>query len=165
MKWSEWCEQWRFERTVDGASFSLICSCPYAFVRVLWHYNRRPFQAWPSQHETGVVIGWRWPFARQFRERQWVEKRNMPLAVYGGPMDEVYLIRALDELEWPMEESRQYTQHPCSPHQPHGQCAAIATWAAPCDHRLLDCHVPAMRAPCAASRRSAQDQIRARPPD
>ena len=109
MNWREWKSLWKFDRDVDIPHASVVCMTPYCFVRVLWHYNRRPFQAWPSQYETGVVLGWRWPFAEKFKERQWMKKyagAEMPIAIYGGPMDEVYLARCVKELDWPMESDR-----------------------------------------------------------
>jgi len=71
---------------------------PWAFSRLLWFYNRRPFQAWPSEYETSLALGWRWPFTKTFREHKWVSTQAMPMAVYGAPMDRVYLIRVCNDL-------------------------------------------------------------------
>jgi hypothetical protein len=98
MTWKDWRELWHLDRDIKVPHASIIITTPYAFVRFLWHYNRRPFQAYPSQYETGLVLGWRWPFAKTFRERKWLKFVDMPIAVYGGPMDEIYLVRAMKEL-------------------------------------------------------------------
>lgn len=98
MNWREWKSLWRFDRQVDIPHLSIAVMTPYAFVRVLWYFNRREFQAWPSEYETSLVLGWRWPFTKTFKEKAWRKIEKMPLAVYGGPMDEIYLLRATKEL-------------------------------------------------------------------
>lgn len=109
MKWSEWKSLWRFDKTVDIPHLSITVMCPYGFVRVLWYFNRREFQAWPSEYETSLVLGWRWPFAKEFKERAWRKLEKMPLAVYGGPMDEIYLARAVRELGWDTDNALEST--------------------------------------------------------
>jgi hypothetical protein len=98
MTFKEWRDLWYVAHVCDIPHLSVIVQTPYAFVRVLWHYNRRPFPAWPSEYETGIVLGWRWPFTKKFREKKWAKSEPLPLAIYGGPMDEVYLARATKEL-------------------------------------------------------------------
>jgi hypothetical protein len=98
MKWKEWRSLWLVERTVNIPHLSVTVMTPWAFVRLLWYFNRREFQAWPSEYETSLVIGWRWPFAKKFREKKWAIVKAMPMAIYGAPMDEVYLIRATRDL-------------------------------------------------------------------
>jgi hypothetical protein len=98
MTFKEWRSLWRFDRTVDVPHLSAVLMCPWLFVRLLWFFNRCEFQAWPSEYETSLVIGWRWPFTKKFKEKKWAKLEKMPLAIYGGPMDEVYLIRATREL-------------------------------------------------------------------
>lgn len=100
MKWSEWKSLWRFDRIVDIPHLSVTIMTPWAFARLLWYFNHREFQAWPSEYETSLVLGWRWPFAKKFREKKWSKVQPMPLAIYSGPMDEVYLERAVRELGW-----------------------------------------------------------------
>ena len=97
MTWSEWRSMFRFDRTVDIPHLSVTVMCPYVFVRGLWYFNRREFQAYPSEYETSLVIGWRWPFARVFREKKWAIYEKMPLALYGA-MDAIYMVRADREL-------------------------------------------------------------------
>jgi hypothetical protein len=99
MTWREWRRMFRFERTVKIPHLSITCMCPYAFVRVAWYYNERKFEAWPSRWATGVVLGWRWPWWKTFREKQWVRYDEMPLALYGA-MDQAYTARATKELGW-----------------------------------------------------------------
>ena len=99
MKWKEWRSLWRVERTVNIPHLSVTVMTPWAFVRALWYFNQREFQAWPSEYETSLVIGWRWPFAKKFREKKWATKpKALPMAVYGAPMDEIYLVRVCREL-------------------------------------------------------------------
>jgi hypothetical protein len=98
MRWNEWKLLWRFDKIVDIPSLQVTVMTPWAFARILWYCNRREFQAWPSEYETSLVLGWRWPFAKKFREKKWAKIQPMPLAIYGGPMDEVYLARATKEL-------------------------------------------------------------------
>ena len=96
MTFKEWRSLFRFDRTVDIPHLSVVCMCPYIFVRILWYFNRREFQAWPSEYETSLVLGWRWPFTKKFREKAWTKLEKMPLALY-GPMDIMYLARAFKE--------------------------------------------------------------------
>lgn len=98
MTFKEWRSLFRFDRTVDIPHLSVTVMCPYAFVRVLWYFNRREFQAWPSEYETSLVLGWRWPFTKNFKEKKWARYQQMPMALYGGPMDQIYLVRACHEL-------------------------------------------------------------------
>jgi hypothetical protein len=98
MNWTEWKSLWRAERTVNIPHLSVVLMTPYVFVRFLWYFNRRPFQAWPSEYETSLVLGWRWPFTKKFREKKWATVERLPMAIYGGPMDEIYLARATKEL-------------------------------------------------------------------
>jgi hypothetical protein len=103
MKWTEWKSLWRYEKQINIPHASIVVMTPYCFARILWYFNRREFQAWPSEYETSLVLGWRWPFTKTFREKKWATVQPLPLAIYGGAMDEVYLARAIDELHWPME--------------------------------------------------------------
>lgn len=98
MTFREWRNLFRFDRTIDIPHLSAALMCPWAFARLCWYFNRREFQAWPSEYETSLVLGWRWPFAKKFKEKKWATVEKMPLAIYGGPMDEVYLARATKEL-------------------------------------------------------------------
>ncbi len=98
MNWREWKSLWRFDRQVDIPHLSIAVMTPYAFVRALWYSTSKEFKAWPNAWETGVVLGWRWPWRNEFREKHWIRRDLMPLAVYGGPMDEIYLARATKEL-------------------------------------------------------------------
>lgn len=104
MTFPDWKKLWRIERAIDIPHLAVAVLTPWIFVRVLWYHCTREFKAWPSQYETGVVIGWRWPFAKTFRERTWIQKQDMPLALYGA-MDEAYVARATDELGWGKEAS------------------------------------------------------------
>lgn len=99
MTFAQWKALWRIERSIDIPHLAVALMCPWLFVRVLWYFCPREFKAWPSQYETGVVIGWRWPFAKTFREKSWVAKEDMPLVLYGA-MDEAYVARATKELGW-----------------------------------------------------------------
>ena len=106
MTFKEWRSLWRFDRTVDIPHLSATLMCPWAFARVLWYYNRREFQAWPSEYETSFILGWRWPFTKTFREKKWAKIEPMPLAIYGGPMDEIYLDRVAHEIHMhPQDDS------------------------------------------------------------
>lgn len=98
MQFNEWKSLWRLDRDIQVPHASVVVMCPYGFVRVLWHYCPKEFKAWPSTYETGVVLGWRWPWSEKFREKAWLRKDEMPLAVYGRPMDEIYLARAVKDL-------------------------------------------------------------------
>ena len=40
-----------------------------------------------------AVLGWRWPWQTKFREKAWIRKQEMPLAIYSA-MDQVYMVRA-----------------------------------------------------------------------
>jgi hypothetical protein len=108
MNFHSWLHLWRIERDVKIPHLSVTVMTPWAFARLLWFYNRRPFQAWPSEYETSLVLGWRWPFAKTFREKKWANTQAMPMAVYGGPMDEVYLIRAVKELDFFIGAGREH---------------------------------------------------------
>jgi hypothetical protein len=110
MKWKEWRSLWRVERTVNIPHLSVTVMTPWAFVRLLWYFNRREFQAWPSEYETSLVIGWRWPFAKKFREKKWAIVKAMPMAIYGAPMDEVYLARVCKDLH--IETQGKLTDNP-----------------------------------------------------
>lgn len=96
MTWREWRNLFRFEKIVDVPHLSVYCMCPYGFVRILWYFCPKDFKAWPSQYETGIVLGWRWPWREKFKERKWVRIQEMPLAVYWA-MDEAYLARVAVE--------------------------------------------------------------------
>jgi hypothetical protein len=94
-----WLHLWRIDRDVQIPHLSVNVMTPWAFARLLWFYNRRPFQAWPSEYETSLVLGWRWPFTKTFREKRWAARTEpAPMAVYGAPMDEIYLVRVCREL-------------------------------------------------------------------
>jgi hypothetical protein len=56
------------------------------------------------------VIGWRWPFAKKFREKKWANTQAMPMAVYGAPMDEIYLARVCKDLH--IEAQGKLTENP-----------------------------------------------------
>jgi hypothetical protein len=88
----KWKSLWRLDRDIQVPHASVVVMCPYGFVRVLWHYCPKEFKAWPSTYETGVVLGWRWPFHKKFKERKWMKSQFMALPLY-GPMDMVYLVR------------------------------------------------------------------------
>ena len=90
MKWSEWKSLWRFDRTVNIPHLSATLMCPWAFARLMWYFNRREFEAWPSEYETSLVLGWRWPFTKKFREKKWATVERLPMAIY-GPSDLSYL--------------------------------------------------------------------------
>ena len=98
MTFHSWLHLWRIDRDVKIPHISIMVMTPWAFSRLLWFYNRRPFQAWPSEYETSLALGWRWPFTKTFREHKWVSTQAMPMAVYGAPMDRVYLIRVCNDL-------------------------------------------------------------------
>jgi hypothetical protein len=107
----EWRSLWRIDRDVKIPHLSVTVMTPWAFARALWYFNRREFQAWPSEYETSLVIGWRWPFAKKFREKKWgVKPKALPLAVYGAPMDEVYLARVCKDLH--IETQGRLTDNP-----------------------------------------------------
>lgn len=93
MKWTEWKSLWRFDKQVNIPHLSIIAMSPYGFVRMLWYSTSKEFKAWPNVWETGVVIGWRWPWTQKFKEKAWLYKDEMPLALYSA-MDQVYAIRA-----------------------------------------------------------------------
>jgi hypothetical protein len=72
------------------------------FVQLFWYFNSKEFQAWPSQYETSLVLGWRWPFTKMFKEKKWTAlTKQMPLAIY-GPSDLIYLQRVAKELGLPI---------------------------------------------------------------
>lgn len=96
MKFKEWRSLWRIDRDIDVPHASIVIMTPYGFVRVLWHYCRQEFKAWPSAYETGIVYGWRWPWQKQFTERKRIKSALMPMAVY-WVMDEMYLARVARE--------------------------------------------------------------------
>ena len=99
MTFHSWLHLWRIDRDVNIPHLSVTVMTPWAYVRLLWHYNRRPFQAWPSEYETSLVLGWRWPFTKTFREKRWAARTEpAPMAVYGAPMDEIYLARVCNDL-------------------------------------------------------------------
>lgn len=106
MTFKEWRSLWRFDRTVNIPHLSATLMCPWAFARVLWYHNRREFQAWPSEYETSLALGWRWPFTKTFKEKKWAKIEPMPLALYGA-MDEIYTVRAVRELKWDGEDALQ----------------------------------------------------------
>ena len=91
--WRQYRSLFRIDREVDGPRFSVTVMCPYAFARVLWHFCPRDFKAWPNQYETSLVLGWRWPWRKAFREKKWAKFEPMPAAAYSA-MDLVYLGRA-----------------------------------------------------------------------
>src|SRR5277367_4468710 len=101
----EWLSLWRFDRDVDIPHLSVVCMCPYGFVRVLWYSTSKEFKAWPATWDTGIVLGWRWPWKKAFKEKSWLRSQPMPLAICGGPIDMVYLIRATRELGWDTESA------------------------------------------------------------
>lgn len=98
MNWTQWRSLWRFDVEADIPHLSVTVMTPYCFARVLWYATSKEFKAWPNTYDTGIVLGWRWPWRPRFKEWARLRKHEMPLAIYGGPMDEVYLIRAIKEL-------------------------------------------------------------------
>lgn len=98
MRFKEWKSLWGFEREVEGKSFALTLTTPYAFVRVLWHYCPQTFKAWPNAEQTGYVYGWRWPWKKQFKETGKVQKHPLPVVAYKGPVDFIYLARMLKDI-------------------------------------------------------------------
>ena len=56
MKFSEWRKLWRIDKTIKIPHADVIVMTPYLFVRVLWYFNRRRFEAHPSTYETGDVL-------------------------------------------------------------------------------------------------------------
>jgi hypothetical protein len=109
MKRREWLSLWRFDREIDVPHASVVVMCPWAFVRFLWYSTSKEFKAWPCTWDTGIVIGWRWPWWEKFKEKAWLRKDEMPLAIYGGPMDEIYLARAVHDLGWDTENALEST--------------------------------------------------------
>lgn len=104
MTWKEWKSLWLFNRLIAPPAADVILSTPYGFVRLIWYHTKQDFKAWPNTLDSGIVIGWRWPFQKYFRERAlWKHQQPLPVAIYGAPMDEIYLARCLQELGWPME--------------------------------------------------------------
>jgi len=100
MTFKQWKESlWRLDHDIRIPHLAVSLVTPWVFVRAMWHYNKRPFPAWPSVYETGVVVGWRWPFGKRFREHTWMTRPvPLPKAIYGAPMDMVYLERVSGEL-------------------------------------------------------------------
>lgn len=82
-----------------------VLMCPWAFVRFMWYTTSKEFRAWPTTLDSGIVIGWRWPWKKKFREAAWVRKDEMPLAVYGA-MDQAYTTRVIDELGLEQEKAK-----------------------------------------------------------
>lgn len=101
MKIKEWKSLWRFDRTVNIPHLSATLMSPWAFARLCWYFNRREFQAWPSEYETSLVLGWRLPFTKKFKEKKWATVEKMPLAIY-GPSDLTYLQKVAHELGLPI---------------------------------------------------------------
>jgi hypothetical protein len=137
MRWSEWRSLWRIDRDVDIPHLSVVVMCPYGFVRVLWYHCPKEFKAWPNQYETGVVLGWRWPWQKTFREKKWIAYRdNIPLAIYGA-MDQIYVVRAAKELGWNPEEMRGLP----SPQYIAPAVRGIILSQPPCPHKywIADC--------------------------
>ena len=93
MRFSEWRSLWRFDREIDVPHASVVVMCPYAFARILWYSTSKEFKAWPATWDTGIVLGWRWPWRKEFREKAWIRRDEMPLAMYSA-MDQTYLARA-----------------------------------------------------------------------
>lgn len=100
MNWNEWRSLWRFDVEADIPHLSVTVMTPYCFARVLWYATSKEFKAWPNTYDTGIVLGWRWPWRPRFKEWARLRKHEMPLAIYGGPMDQVYLTRAIEELRF-----------------------------------------------------------------
>jgi hypothetical protein len=103
MSWREYKKHFRLggERRVPHAEFHWVT--PYFFIRFLWYWTDQTFKAWPTFYQTGVVIGWRWPWWDSFKEKQWSRKDTAPLAIYPA-MDLAYLARAAHEIKIPLIE-------------------------------------------------------------
>ncbi len=91
--WREWRSLYRIDREVDIPHLAVTVMCPWAFARILWYHCPKDFKAWPNQYETSLVLGWRWPWRKAFREKKWAKYHPMPAAVYSA-MDLIYLYRA-----------------------------------------------------------------------
>jgi len=100
---------WRIERDVKIPHLAVTVVTPWAVVRVFWYFCDAAFKAWPNRYETGLVVGWRWPWRRVFKERKWTVFHSMPMAIYGAPMDEIYSIRAVRELGWDTDNAFEST--------------------------------------------------------
>lgn len=101
----EWRSLWRFDHQVNIPELSITMMCPYLFVRLMWYTTSKEFRGWPNTLDSGVVIGWRWPFTRQFHEKSWAwQRKAMPIVIYPA-MDAVYTARVVvEELKWDEEE-------------------------------------------------------------
>lgn len=97
MRFAEWKSLWRINRRIDVPHAAVAVMTPYCFVRALWYYSDQQLKAWPSQYETGVVLGWRWPWKKTFREKKWMRHHPMPMALYAAG-DLVYMARIAGEL-------------------------------------------------------------------
>lgn len=103
-----WKSLFRFERKINIPELDIVLACPYFFVRLMWVTTSKEFRAWPNTLDSGVVIGWRWPLKRRFAERQWLKKQQMPLAIYGLPMDTAYLARAAQAIGLTLDQVRDF---------------------------------------------------------
>ncbi len=99
LTWSEWRKLWSFTRVIDAPAADITLMTPYGFVRFMWYTTSKEFKAWPTTLDSGVVIGWRWPFQNRFKEKSWLKSQVLPLALYGA-MDYAYTVRAAMELGW-----------------------------------------------------------------
>src|SRR5277367_4937850 len=97
--WKQWRELFKFEKAMAIPSLSIFVMCPYLFMRVMWYATSKEFKAWPNTLDTGIVIGWRWPFQKSFKEWAWLKKMELPIAIY-GTMDVAYLASSVSELRW-----------------------------------------------------------------
>lgn len=104
--WREWRSLWHITKTVKVPAFDITVMTPYLFLRVMWYTTSIEFKAWPATLDSGMVLGWRWPFRKKFRERAWAwNKTALPLAIFGGPMDAIYLTRAANALYFNPEDA------------------------------------------------------------
>lgn len=104
MTYREWRSMFRIDRDVDIPHLSVTVMCPWALIRLFWYFCPKEFKAWPNQLETGIVLGWRWPWKKTFREKKWMRYHPMPAAVYSA-MDLVYLGQATPGMD---PEDRMY---------------------------------------------------------
>lgn len=105
MTWTEWKSLFRFDKAIDIPHMSIVAMTPYLFVRLLWWSTSKEHHAWPNEYDTGIVLGWRWPWTKHFKEKQWLRHHELPLALYGA-MDQAYTVRAAKELGWVEDEGR-----------------------------------------------------------
>lgn len=99
----EWRSLWRFDHQVNIPELSITMMCPYLFVRLMWYTTSKEFRGWPNTLDSGVVIGWRWPFTKKFKEKSWLKKQKMAIVIYPA-MDAIYTARvAVEGLCWDEE--------------------------------------------------------------